>query len=93
MLGKIENRRRRGLQRTTWLDGITDSVDMNLSKLQEIVKYREAWHAWVYMGSRRIGHDLETKLPPSPPRNAAVGSKSKSIFSYVRNCQTSKVVA
>jgi len=42
MLGKIEGRRRRGQQRMRWLDGITDSVDMNLSKLQEMVKYRGA---------------------------------------------------
>ena len=51
------------------------------------MKYREAWHASASMGSQRVGHDLATKLPPSPPRNAAVASKNKSIFSYVRNCQ------
>ena len=48
MLGKTEGRKRRGLQRVRWLDGITDSVNMNLSKLREIVKDREAWHATVY---------------------------------------------
>ena len=54
MLGKIEGKRRRGRQRTRWLNGITDSMDMNLNKLLEIVKDREPWHAAIHGGHKEL---------------------------------------
>ena len=60
MLGKTEGKRRKGQWRIRWLDSMNDSMNMNLSKLQEIVKDREAWHAEV-RGLQRVKHNLATQ--------------------------------
>ena len=63
ILGKIEGRRRRGQQRMRWLDGITDSMDMSLSKVWEVVKGREGWRAAVHKLSKSWTPPLTTVIP------------------------------
>ena len=73
MLGKIEGKRRRGQQRMRWLDSLTDSMDMNLSKLWETVKDRGACGEpgmLQSMGSQRLGHDLVTEQQPLSQKKA-----------------------
>ena len=69
ILGKIEGKRRRGKQRMRWLNGVTESMDMNLSKLWEIVKGREKPGVLQSMESRRVGHDSATEEQVLKERN------------------------
>ena len=70
MLGKIEGRRRRGQQRMQWLDGFTDSVDLSLSKLQEMVLDREAWPAAVHRVTKSNTAELLNERPGGCPERA-----------------------
>ena len=74
MLGKIEGRRRRGWQRMGWSDGITDSMDMSLSKLRELMMDREAWHAAIHVviKSQTQLSNQKTVLWPTSSQSAAV---------------------
>ena len=67
MLGKIEGRRRRGHQRLRWQDGITDAMDMNLGKLQEMMRDREAWQAAVHGGHKELDRTVQLNNYNSKP--------------------------
>ena len=91
MLGKIEGRRRRGRQRIRWLDGITSSMDMNLSKLRGIAEDRGAWRAAQSMGLERVGHDLETEQQPNKNNKlqyvTGIGSNSEMTAALKVTCE------
>ena len=83
MLGKIEDRRNRGQQRIRWFDGITDSVNMSLSKLWEMVKYREVWHAAVHGAAKSQTQLSDQTIATGPFHKTRTTTTTTKIISYV----------